>query len=53
MLFEPFPILPRTMLTLQLVFMLSSIGRNITHLIDRGDEMYCFRLHRDRVYYVR
>ncbi|KAF9315314.1 ribosome biosynthesis protein nip7, partial [Linnemannia elongata] len=28
------------------------IGRNITHLIDRGDETYCFRLHRDRVYYV-
>ncbi|RKP27386.1 cytosolic large ribosomal subunit protein [Syncephalis pseudoplumigaleata] len=28
------------------------IGRNITHLIDRKDEPYCFRLHRDRVYYV-
>ena len=27
------------------------IGRNITHLIER-DEPYCFRLHRDRVYYV-
>ncbi|KAL1915334.1 uncharacterized protein VTP21DRAFT_6792 [Calcarisporiella thermophila] len=28
------------------------IGRNITHLIDRPDEPYCFRLHRDRIYYV-
>ncbi|KAJ3286454.1 ribosome biosynthesis protein nip7 [Borealophlyctis nickersoniae] len=28
------------------------IGRNITHLIDRPDEPYCFRLQRDRVYYV-
>ncbi|KAK9681200.1 ribosome biosynthesis protein nip7 [Basidiobolus ranarum] len=28
------------------------IGRNITHLIDRSDEAYCFRLHNDRVYYV-
>ncbi|KAI9593029.1 putative NIP7-required for efficient 60S ribosome subunit biogenesis [Syncephalis fuscata] len=32
--------------------MLNSIGRNITHLIDRKDEQFCFRLHRDRVYYV-
>ena len=30
-----------------------SIGRNITHLIDRQDEPHCFRLHKDRVYYVR
>ena len=30
-----------------------SIGRNIVHLVDRQDEPYCFRLHRDRVYYVR
>ena len=22
------------------------------HLVDRDDEAYCFRLHRDRVYYV-
>ncbi|KAI9207105.1 uncharacterized protein BJ171DRAFT_597211 [Polychytrium aggregatum] len=28
------------------------IGRNIVHLIDRPDEPYCFRLHKDRVYYV-
>ncbi|KAI9357974.1 cytosolic large ribosomal subunit protein [Zopfochytrium polystomum] len=28
------------------------IGRNITHLIDRPDEPHCFRLHKDRVYYV-
>ncbi|KAJ3056736.1 ribosome biosynthesis protein nip7 [Rhizophlyctis rosea] len=28
------------------------IGRNIVHLVDRQDEPYCFRLHRDRVYYV-
>jgi len=28
------------------------IDRNIRFLIDRPDEEYCFRLHRDRVYYV-
>lgn len=28
------------------------IGNNIKHLIDRSDEQYCFRLHKDRVYYV-
>ena len=28
------------------------IGENIKMLIDREDGKYCFRLHRDRVYYV-
>ncbi|KAL3896196.1 MAG: hypothetical protein SGCHY_004234 [Lobulomycetales sp.] len=28
------------------------IGRNIASLIDRPDDPHCFRLHRDRVYYV-
>lgn len=28
------------------------IGRNIKHLIDRPDEEYCFRLHKERVYYL-
>ncbi|XP_072035953.1 60S ribosome subunit biogenesis protein NIP7 homolog [Amphiura filiformis] len=28
------------------------IGENIQLLIDRPDGMYCFRYHRDRVYYV-
>ena len=28
------------------------IGENIKLLIDREDGTYCFRLHRDRVYYV-
>lgn len=27
-------------------------GKNVVHLVDRDDELYCFRLHRDRVYYV-
>ena len=27
-------------------------GKNLVHLIDRPDEPYCFRLHKDRVYYV-
>ena len=27
-------------------------GKNLVHLIDRTDEPYCFRLHKDRVYYV-
>ena len=29
-----------------------TIGDNIKLLIDREDGTYCFRLHRDRVYYV-
>lgn len=28
------------------------IGKNITYLVDRPDEPYCFRMNRDRVYYV-
>ena len=28
------------------------IGRNIKQLIDRPDEPHCFRLHKERVYYV-
>jgi 60S ribosome subunit biogenesis protein NIP7 len=28
------------------------IGRNIKLLIDRPDGLYCFRLHKDRVYYI-
>jgi 60S ribosome subunit biogenesis protein NIP7 len=28
------------------------IGRNVKHLIDRPDEPYVFRLHKDRVYYL-
>ncbi|KAG8994874.1 ribosome biosynthesis protein nip7 [Tulasnella sp. JGI-2019a] len=28
------------------------IGKNLVHLIDRPDDPHCFRLHRDRVYYV-
>ncbi|TRM66428.1 60S ribosome subunit biogenesis protein NIP7 [Schizophyllum amplum] len=28
------------------------IGKNLISLIDRKDEPYCFRLHRDRVFYV-
>uniref|UniRef100_A0A8C2TUU4 Nucleolar pre-rRNA processing protein NIP7 n=1 Tax=Coturnix japonica TaxID=93934 RepID=A0A8C2TUU4_COTJA len=28
------------------------IGENIQLLVDRPDGTYCFRLHRDRVYYV-
>lgn len=29
------------------------IGKNIKNLIDRSDEPYCFRLHKNRVFYVR
>ncbi|KAI4526352.1 Pre-PUA domain-containing protein [Schizophyllum commune Loenen D] len=28
------------------------IGKNLISLIDRKDEPYCFRLHKDRVFYV-
>ena len=27
-------------------------GKKLVHLIDRPHESYCFRLHKDRVYYV-
>ena len=27
-------------------------GKNLIHLIDRPDEPYCFRLQKDRVFYV-
>ena len=27
-------------------------GKNLIHLIDRSDEPYCFRLQKDRVFYV-
>lgn len=30
----------------------SAQGKNVVHLVDRPDEQYCFRLHRDRVFYV-
>lgn len=30
-----------------------SIGENIKLLVDRPDGTYCFRLHNDRVYYMR
>ena len=30
-----------------------SIGDNIKLLLDRPDGTYCFRLHKDRVFYVR
>ena len=29
------------------------IGKNIRSLVERQDEPYCFRLHKNRVYYVR
>jgi ribosome biogenesis protein Nip4 len=29
-----------------------SQGKNLVHLIDREDDTHCFRLHKDRVYYV-
>lgn len=33
-------------------YRLPSQGKNLVHLIDRPDDPHCFRLHRDRVYYV-
>ena len=34
-------------------YTLCSVGENLTLLVDRPDESFCFRLHKDRVYYVR
>ncbi|KAJ1978118.1 ribosome biosynthesis protein nip7 [Dimargaris xerosporica] len=28
------------------------VGKNLTYLVDRPDEPHCFRLHKERVYYV-
>ena len=30
-----------------------SIGKGVEQLLERPDGKYCFRLHEDRVYYVR
>ena len=30
-----------------------SVGDNVRHLVDRTDAPHCFRLHRERVFYVR
>lgn len=29
------------------------MGKNVRNVVEREDEKYCFRLHRNRVYYVR
>jgi 60S ribosome subunit biogenesis protein NIP7 len=29
------------------------VGKNLKSLIDRQDEPYCFRMHKNRVYYVK
>lgn len=31
----------------------NSLGKNVKHLLDRSDEPFCFRLQRNRVFYVR
>ena len=36
-----------------LLYPMYSIGENVKVLVDRSDGSYCFRLHKDRVYYVR
>jgi hypothetical protein len=41
------------MITITNPIPLFSIGANIKHLIDRPDETYCFRLHKNKVYYLR
>ncbi len=29
------------------------IGRNISHMVNNDEDPHCFRLQKDRVYYVR
>jgi 60S ribosome subunit biogenesis protein NIP7 len=29
------------------------IGKSVRNVVEREDEKYCFRLHKNRVYYVR
>ena len=40
---------------LQLVLekLVKFIGKNVRSVVEREDEKYCFRLHKNRVYYVR
>ena len=40
---------------LQLVLekLVKFIGKSVRNVVERGDEKYCFRLHKNRVYYVR
>ena len=30
----------------------NSVGANVKYLVDRPDDEHCFRLHKDRVFYV-
>jgi 60S ribosome subunit biogenesis protein NIP7 len=40
---------------LQLVLekLVKFIGKSVRNVVEREDEKYCFRLHKNRVYYVR
>jgi 60S ribosome subunit biogenesis protein NIP7 len=38
--------------SLLFLILLAPKGKNLVHLVDRQDESHCFRLHKDRVYYV-
>ena len=40
---------------LQLVLekLVKFIGKNVRNVVERADEKYCFRLHNNRVFYVR
>lgn len=33
--------------------MTTSMGPNVEQLLNRTDDPHCFRLHKDRVYYIR
>jgi 60S ribosome subunit biogenesis protein NIP7 len=37
---------------LSIILLVNSIGRHIRYLIDRPDGNYCFRMQKDRVYYL-
>lgn len=34
-------------------FLTCSIGSNVEQLVNQQDDPHCFRLHKDRVYYIR
>lgn len=47
-----FPLFPFSSSRAVFSLLKKSIGKNIAMLIDRKDDEHCFRLHKDRVYYI-
>ena len=45
------PLLQETRVVLEKLF--KFVGKGIKNIVEPKDELYCFRLHNDRIFYVR